>query len=293
VDRTMPDSEIPWKEFEQAVAFLEETFAETAVVVTVNDHVPDLKGKLREVDVSIRIPYIDRDILVVIECRNRKRSSDITWIEQLVTKRQRLRIDRLIVVTNQALPVEVQEAADEYGIICKTLETLDSLTARDLFAGIKLLIKTTNWKTPGGTFEFTAPGDVPESIEKMMAAGSFDFEGGFIMSPYESNKPITIEDLWNTAGQQGEIPTEIGSHHFNLNVIPEEALPLFIICGKDTAQIKSMSLEFEVVIEERESVLTNVRRYAAEGETNKQYLIEHEIELSGSVFRSRMIVGKN
>ena len=77
-----------WREFEMLVARLEKVLAPRGAVVTSPDHVIDkISGETREVDASIR-PSPGALPVHVIECRDRSKVQDVTWIEQLVTKCQ-------------------------------------------------------------------------------------------------------------------------------------------------------------------------------------------------------------
>jgi hypothetical protein len=54
---------------------------------------------MREVDVALRSQVGSVDILVIIECRDRKRRQDVTWIEQLASKRKDVGADRAVTVS--------------------------------------------------------------------------------------------------------------------------------------------------------------------------------------------------
>jgi hypothetical protein len=82
----MPDKP-HWQEFEELVAAIEEAAAPRGAVVTRNDHIKDMiTGEMRQVDATIRFRAGSTDILILIECRDRDRTEDVRWIEEMVMK---------------------------------------------------------------------------------------------------------------------------------------------------------------------------------------------------------------
>jgi hypothetical protein len=78
-----------WKEFEQLIARIERAIAPSGAELKSPDQLPDkVTGELREVDVSIRYKVGTCPILITIECRDRSKVEDVTWIEQLAEKKR-------------------------------------------------------------------------------------------------------------------------------------------------------------------------------------------------------------
>jgi hypothetical protein len=83
-----------WRDFELLVAKIEGILAPQGAIVKSPDKVPDYsskRNKTREVDTSIRYKIGTVEILITIECRARSRVEDLTWIEQLSTKKKDIR----------------------------------------------------------------------------------------------------------------------------------------------------------------------------------------------------------
>jgi hypothetical protein len=55
-------------------------------------------GTSREVDVSWRSQVGSVSVLVIIECRDRAKPQDVTWIEQLASKREDVGADKAVAV---------------------------------------------------------------------------------------------------------------------------------------------------------------------------------------------------
>ena len=67
-------------------------------------------------DVSIRSKIGPYDILTVIECRDHKRPVNVTYIEQMVTKRDNIRANKLIVISRNGFSKTAKDLAMNKGI---------------------------------------------------------------------------------------------------------------------------------------------------------------------------------
>ena len=78
-----------WKLIERQVERIERLIAQEGSEVTWNDRIPDPDNprQRRQIDITIR-----RDgRLTIVECRMEKSPQDVTWIEQLMGRRESLR----------------------------------------------------------------------------------------------------------------------------------------------------------------------------------------------------------
>ncbi len=116
------------------VALIEEQAGPRGAVVRSPDRLPDLTtGRLREVAASIRFRAGTVDLLLTIECRKRSRKGDVTWIEQLATKRQRLGVARTIAVSEVGFSAEATTIATQHGIDVRQLSTISPDDIADWF----------------------------------------------------------------------------------------------------------------------------------------------------------------
>jgi hypothetical protein len=119
-----------WREFEKLVARIERAAAPRGALVKSPDRIPDLTtGRMREVDASIRSKVGTTEILITVECRRRDRTDDDTWIEQLVTKRQKLGAAKTIAVSASGFTTSAIKSAKQFGI---ELRTLTKVSAADI-----------------------------------------------------------------------------------------------------------------------------------------------------------------
>ena len=118
-----------WRALEQMVARLERVLGEDADIKS-PDHIPDVHtGRKREVDVSIRIKAGSTPILVIIECRKRKKVSDVTWIEQVAQKRSSVGADKAVVIGELSKEAKLKAAALQIAV-----RALDETSEAELIA---------------------------------------------------------------------------------------------------------------------------------------------------------------
>ena len=107
----------PWREFELLVARIEGHLAPLGATVKSPDRLTDkFTGMSREVDAAIRFPLGSVPILITIECRDREDREDVTWIEQLATKRHHVGATATIAVSSEGFSEPAIKAAGVHGI---------------------------------------------------------------------------------------------------------------------------------------------------------------------------------
>lgn len=116
-----------WQEFEELVAAIEEAAAPRGAVVTRNDHLPDIiTGEARQVDATIRFRAGSTDILILIECRDRDRSEDVRWVEEMVMKLRGLAASKIILVSATGFTQPARAKAKHYGVELRELSAISA-----------------------------------------------------------------------------------------------------------------------------------------------------------------------
>jgi hypothetical protein len=114
-----------WRQFEQLVSRIEQVLKPRNATVTSPGRVRDqVTGEMREVDASIRFEVDSVPILITVECRDREAIQDVTWIEQLVTKRQDIGATQTIAVTSSHFTQPALRKAKRHGIEVRTVQNL-------------------------------------------------------------------------------------------------------------------------------------------------------------------------
>lgn len=189
-----------WREFERLVARIESDAGPQGLVVTSPDRLRcKLTGRMREVDASIRTRVGTTEMLVTIECRRRQKTQDVTWIEQLATKKTSIGADRTIAVSVSGFSPEAQIAASHAGI---SLRKLSEITVAEINSILRLdfvlfwhkacaiarvgirRFRSLDWKVPNSQdVDFTLPEDT-DPLAPIFRAN-------------ESDTTWSLNDLWH------------------------------------------------------------------------------------------------
>lgn len=120
-----------WRQFEQLVARIDTH----GLQVTSPDRIRcKTTGRLREVDASIRKQVNGIEALVTIECRRRTKRADVTWIEQLATKKLSIGASRTIAVSSSGFSSLAESIAKAHGIDLRHLTDISTEEINDFFA---------------------------------------------------------------------------------------------------------------------------------------------------------------
>jgi Restriction endonuclease len=144
-----------WRAFEQRVADIEKALSPRGARVTSPDWIRDLvTGQPREVDASIRMRVGSSDVLITVECRRRAHKEDVTWVEQLATKKNNIGASKTIAVSSTGFSSAAMDLARRSGIDLRRLEDRieDELVA-SFTQGLKIELTEVNFAIRGVTIE--------------------------------------------------------------------------------------------------------------------------------------------
>jgi hypothetical protein len=114
-----------WRDFEKLVSRIEKLLSPQGAIIASPDRIKDkVTGQEREVDVSIRYKVGSVNILITVECRDRKAIPDDTWIEQLATKKQKIGASHTIAVSSIRFTKSAIRSADLYGIELRVIRDI-------------------------------------------------------------------------------------------------------------------------------------------------------------------------
>ncbi len=83
-----------------------------------------ITGQLREVDVTVSYKLGTKQILIGFECRDRNKTEDATWIEQIKGKHDDLDTDIVIAVSSKEFTKPALIKAKHYGIRTRIIENI-------------------------------------------------------------------------------------------------------------------------------------------------------------------------
>src|ERR1700722_9919006 len=111
--------------FEELITRIEKALLPGEATVKSPDRILDkVTGIMREVDASIYYQYGSVSDLMTIECRDRKKVDDVTWIEQLVTKQKDIGAARTIAVSAKGFSGPAIKKAAFHGIETRQIQDI-------------------------------------------------------------------------------------------------------------------------------------------------------------------------
>ncbi|SRR6266849_288983 len=177
-----------WKEFEQLVARIEQAIAPSGAELKSPDQLPDkVTGELREVDVSIRYKVGTCPILITIECRDRIKVEDVTWIEQLAEKKRSIGASMTLAVSSIGFSAPAIKKALAVGIEIRTLDEMIAEDFKDWLAVQHVVLDASEWSLAELALELF---DAPPNAELSPASQESFREKGHLA-------PIFIRNLDN------------------------------------------------------------------------------------------------
>lgn len=216
------------------VARIEQQLAGTGVKVTSPDRIKSsITGGKREVDASLRTTIGSLQILITIECRKRKASQDVTWMEQLASKRQAIGAARTIAVASSSFSKEAIQAAEFYGIDLRILSEIQDAELQselqswclpsfvvhvykhsDIIEGPNITFRN----NPGDDFSALAP---REGIADAINSPIFHVKTGPI---------LTLNDIWQRADEQinffDKVPKDDKVHIRSIRISPSDEISI-------------------------------------------------------------------
>jgi hypothetical protein len=185
------------KEFERLAAQLESSLAPTGALVKSPDRIRDkVTGQLREVDASIRYSVGSSDLLITIECRDRVRTQDVTWIEQLATKRFQIGADRTLAVSSTPFTAAALRAARLHGISTRLISEVTTEDIRSQTNTVEVLVESTDLCLDRMQLHYAEQiTSSPALDDEAAKAWAVDCWHAPIFRVGESHRPASLESL--------------------------------------------------------------------------------------------------
>lgn len=216
-----------WRRFELLIAKLENVLARSECIVRSPDHLMDHEiQRLREVDASIT--YVDNNTsrVISVECRRRTAKQDVTWIEQLATKKTALQLDCTIAVASTGFSEAAYRKAAHHGIVLKTYREA-TLAAAD--APLWLFHSRRTWKLLEVSYE-TAEGGLHPSPQQQRTAAQLLSEATTktpILRNIETGETIALESIIEALMDGTEFRTDKPQRKFRLTFATPTTLVVF------------------------------------------------------------------
>ena len=176
----------------QKLIFLVKQHVSDVAKVTESKMLQDLiTGSKREVDICIESFIAGHDIIVSIECVDHSRKADVTWVEKMKSKHERLRTNALMLVSKTGFSSEANRVAKTYGFETMTFEDVNEQSIEKLFGDIETLWnKIVSLSPKKVTVRVAQTGNLPpENVAALPDNSAFLDDGTMISS---------LKDIVNT-----------------------------------------------------------------------------------------------
>ena len=120
-------------EFQKLVLLVKQHVAGGATVTESKFLADRATGADREVDICIEGAVGGHEVVISVECRDRARRADVTWIEEMKAKHERLPTDALVLVSRSGFTSGAIAVAKSYGIELLSISEIDGETVSQLF----------------------------------------------------------------------------------------------------------------------------------------------------------------
>ncbi len=202
-----------WKEFEHLVARIERDAGPIGLVVRSPDRIRcKVTGRKREVDVSIRSRAGTADLLMTIECRKRHPRQDVTWIEQLATKRDALGASCTIAVSSSGFTPNAQAVAARHGIRLRRLSEVSVGEINALLQRLDFVLFNHKRAAParvGLRFYRGKDWTVPDPNQVDMELPTTTDLVAPIFTNIETGDAWSLNDMWHQIQEVGDPFSEI------------------------------------------------------------------------------------
>lgn len=128
LERTKTHCHMPKRsnDFQRLVYLVRVNLAEGAKVTESKMMRDRITKRFREVDVVIEGHVGSHPVVVSVECRDHKRVADVTWVDMMKTKHDRLETKALLLGSRMGFTPEARDVAKSYGIEAFSLEDMES-----------------------------------------------------------------------------------------------------------------------------------------------------------------------
>jgi len=244
-DDAQAEGKKEWRQFELLVSRIEAALAPKGAIVTSPDRIVDkVTGQPREVDASIRIQVGSTPILITVECRDRVATQDVTWIEQIIRKKDSIGASATIAVSSTGFTGPALVLARQMGIQTRTLLDVSQAEASRWIEDISISVEFRQWRFTRLELVFIdAPADTQLAPD---FAAQIEKQGYEATIAYREadRKPLVLGDVGGQFVQHGMYPPIPGVRPFGV-VAPNDGTYLVPTINGDFP-LARVQLEVEV-----------------------------------------------
>ena len=272
-------------EFRKISCFFEKTLGPQGIKVKSPDYIRGRISKsLREIDISLRSHTGSSEILVIIECRDRKGTEDVTWIEQLPSKREDVGAHKAVAVSSTGFSSGAINMAKVKDIELRTLEEVNPNEILLWFGFKELTVLNYHINFKHVSIKLSVPKSVSVEVSPEVhssVSAVFDINAPIFVRKKDGNK-VSLLDIWKMVPNSiydditpGQSKTK---KIIRLN-FPDEEERFQILTVTGLIDIEHFIIHAEIWIEIKKRPLTSVRFYRDEDKIltkTAEFQLEHQ-----------------
>jgi hypothetical protein len=274
------------EDFEKLVTRVEAVLAPDGAEVKHNQYLPDsITGQQRQVDATIRFTAGPLPVLITIESRDRTSTEDVTWIEQLATKRHDIGAFKTIAVSSTGFSKPAIAKAKVYGI---EIRTVAEITDDDIKGWLKTLTLNLLKRDCafGGLEVELYDKDPALQMDTAMLDTFQNDQWGATIFQRKNQIPVSLGGMLHDWERHGHSPWKHvpvdGKTHTEKFQQPVGQNLLFLQTSKGLADIKHLSLTMKLRLEQIAIKASRILEYADDVQKLVQ-LAEWDVTENGEI----------
>lgn len=272
------------REFELLIKKLESHSWPEGTDIFSPGYLPDkITGQEREVDILITRQVGTVSLKLAIECRNRNRKQDVSWVEQAKSKFQDIRIDKGILVSTSGLSEPALAKAKSYNIEVRSFENCSPESISRWFKVSHLEFGIVKYQLLHASLRID-----PQNIGNAVLPSSSNETALFSKKSknWHSLKEI-FEQLVEEKDLKTLVPWDGELHDQKCRFIYENPLDRFQIrsSGK-LIDVEEIIIAFQMVVEQKKVPVSTISKYNS-GDRNIATRIE--FDTLGAAGESRVV----
>jgi RecG-like helicase len=249
------------------------------------DYIEDkVTGEKREVDISIRGNVGSHQILIIIEVRDRSKRQDVTWIEQLATKRDDVGANKAIAVSTYGFSKGAERKAELKNIELRTIEQITKESIQNWF-------KVTSITNLHRYFNILKVQLHPKNQEYKEKLSEYFAEKKDLLNLEEKilicegiENQVSLNDIFKLIKELDEFYKDLqpGNKKFiHIRVAQENQIDYKLITKSDPILIDFIDFDAQLWIEITYAPILSIREYKTSEKNHAQVITFEDIEISG------------
>ena len=277
------------RELEKLTALFEEQLADSDIKVKSPDFIEDKTTyNKREIDISLTGTFGSHKMLVIVECRDRKNTEDVTWIEQLATKRDDVGANKAVAVSSSGFSEGACKKALSKDIELRTFEEIEVEEIKKWFLPDKLTHCIIRYELlqatiiPDRTIKESEL-EVLHQFTRPFSEGGFKTDLAFLHDPSYEHL-MSIDDF--VKGNSDEIFKDVKFDNEETEVeirLASKKTETGLYCETSNGRVKIQSVVAKLKIwrEIGESKIASVSSYKSETDSFGQVISFEDFEVDG------------